>query len=237
MSNEGKQAFVTGWAAGSELAEGTDVERHLISTDPRLGELVTRIVAAGGVRRFKPSTALSDFDAIARSIIYQQLSTMAAATIYSRYVEALGGDPTPERVMSLRTERLLRAGLSRPKARYVKGLASMVASGELDLGALHRQPDEAIVEELTRVPGIGVWTAQMFLMFRLHRPDVLPTLDIGIQRGLQRAYGLRNPAAPRFISRSGKRWAPYRSIASLYLWACLEPGACGPDDPEAQGRG
>ncbi len=236
MIEEGVRAFVTGWAAASEAGEGS-AERHLALADPRLAELVARVVAAGGVRRFKPSTAFSDFDAIARSIVYQQLSTMAAATIYGRYVDALGGDPTPERVLGTRVDRLLRAGLSRPKTRYVRGLATAVTSGELNLGPLRQMPDQAVIDELTRVPGIGVWTAQMFLMFRLHREDVLPTLDIGIQRGLQRAYGLRKPAAPRFVSRSGTRWAPYRSIASLYLWASLEPGAFGPDDDAARRRG
>jgi len=85
-------------------------------------------------------------------------------------------------------------------------------------------PDEAIVDTLTKVPGIGVWTAQMFLMFRLHRPDVLPTRDLGIQRGLQIAYGLRKPAAPGYVARAGKKWSPYRSIASLYLWAAVDLG-------------
>ncbi len=224
MSDERAQAFVAGWAADEGAGEGRLEECHLAAADPRLGRLIARLVAAGGVRRFKPSTAPSDFDAIARSIIYQQLSTMAASTIYGRYVEALGGFPSPERVLEARSERLLRAGLSRAKVRYVKALASAVASGELDLGSLRDLPDDSVIEAMTRVPGVGRWTAQMFLMFRLHRLDVLPIVDVGIRRGLQMAHGLRKPAAAGYVSRSGRRWAPYRSLACLYLWAALEPG-------------
>jgi DNA-3-methyladenine glycosylase II len=225
VSDERAQAFVTGWAAAAEAGEGRLEECHLADADPRLGRLIARLMSAGGVRRFQPSTAPSDFDALARSIVYQQLSTMAASTIYGRYVEALGGAPSPERVLEARSDRLLRAGLSRAKVRYVKALASAVASGELDLGSLRGLPDESVVEALTGVPGVGLWTAQMFLMFRLHRPDVLPTIDVGIRRGLQIAHGLRKPAAPGYVSRSGRRWAPYRSLACLYLWAALEPDA------------
>ena len=233
MKDERAQAFVAGWTAAAGTGEGRLEERHLAAADPRLGRLIARLVAGGGMRRFKPSTAPSDFDAIARSIVYQQLSTMAASTIYGRYVEALGGSPNPERVLEARPERLLRAGLSRAKVRYVKALASAVASGELDLGSLRDLPDESVIDALTRVPGVGLWTAQMFLMFRLHRPDVLPTIDVGIRRGLQMAHGLRKPAAPGYVSRSGRRWAPYRSLACLYLWAALEPGTVGPDQAPA----
>ena len=229
MSDERAQAFVEGWAAAAGAGEKRLEECHLAEADPRLGRLIARLVTAGGVRRFKPSTAPSDFDAIARSIVYQQLSTMAASTIYGRYVETLGGCPSPERVLGARPERLLKAGLSRAKVRYVKALASAVASGELNLRSLRDLPDESVVDALTRVPGVGLWTAQMFLMFRLHRPDVLPTIDVGIRRGLQMAHGLRKPAAPGYVSRSGSRWAPYRSLACLYLWAALEPGTVGPD--------
>ncbi len=229
MSDERGRAFVAGWAAAAGAGGARPEECHLAAADPRLGSLVARLVASGGVRRFKPSTAPSDFDAIARSIVYQQLSTMAAATIYGRYVEALGGNPSPERVLEARPERLLKAGLSRAKVRYVKALASAVASGDLNLGSLRDLPDESVVGALTRVPGVGLWTAQMFLMFRLHRPDVLPTVDVGIRRGLQMAHGLRQPAAPGYVSRAGRRWAPYRSLACLYLWAALEPGTVGPD--------
>jgi 3-methyladenine DNA glycosylase/8-oxoguanine DNA glycosylase len=229
VSDERAQAFVMGWTPAGGSGEGRLEECHLAEADPGLGRLIARLVAAGGVRRFKPSTAPSDFDAIARSIVYQQLSTMAAATIYGRYVEALGGGPSPERVLATRPERLLKAGLSRAKVRYVKALASAVASGDLNLGSLRNLPDESVIESLTRVPGVGLWTAQMYLMFRLHRPDVLPTIDVGIRRGLQMAHGLRKPAAPGYVSRSGSRWAPYRSLACVYLWAALEPGAVGPD--------
>jgi len=203
-------------------AEPVDVEAILRAADPRLGALIDAVIEAGGRQRFAPSPASSHFEALARSIIYQQLSGKAAATIYGRLVVSLGGTVAPEPILAASEELLRSAGLSSAKVRYVRALAEAVALGGLDLDAVAELPDEAVIEALTQVPGVGVWTAHMFLMFRLHRPDVLPTGDLGIRKGLQLAHGLRRPAAPGYVRRAGVRWAPYRSIACLYLWAALD---------------
>ena len=214
--------FVSAWAATAKSGRGGDEERYLSTADPKLGRLIAKVVAAEGAKRFRQSTAESHFDSIARSIVYQQLSKRAASTIYARYVNVLGGCASPERVAETPSDALREAGLSAPKVRYLKALALAVAAGDLDLDALRELPDESIVNRLTRMPGVGVWTAQMFLMFRLLRPDVLPEHDVGIQRGVQIAYGLRKPAAPAYILRVGMKWAPYRSLACLYLWAAVD---------------
>jgi DNA-3-methyladenine glycosylase II len=217
-------AFTEGWCAQAQADCGDDIERSLAHADSRLGALIHRVVALGGLRRFKPSNALSHFDAIARSIIYQQLSKKAAASIYARYSMMFGGSPTPEQVIAAQPAMLRQVGLSGLKARYLQMLASSIVSGEMNLSRVGDQPDDIVIAQLTSAPGIGVWTAQMFLMFRLRRPDVLPINDAGVQRGLQLAHGLSKPAAPRYVERAGRRWAPFRSIACLYLWAALDLG-------------
>jgi len=214
-------AFLQTWQRASD-GSPDGIETALSAADPRLGRLIEEVVARGGRQRFQGSRASTHFEAIARSIVYQQLSGKAAATIYGRVVAALGGELTPELAVGADVEELRSAGLSAPKARYLRALAEAVVEGELDLGSVEHLPDEDVVAALTRVPGIGVWTAQMFLMFRLGRPDVLPAADLGIRKGLQLAHGLRNPAAPGHVERAGRRWAPYRSIACLYLWAALD---------------
>ncbi|MDD5309242.1 MAG: DNA-3-methyladenine glycosylase 2 family protein [Deltaproteobacteria bacterium] len=216
------ESFLGGWASGSarncaDLPE----ERYLSDADPRLGSLISRVIEVEGPRRYQPSNASSHFDAIARSIVYQQLSKKAAATIYGRYRAIVrGGDP--DEVIRAGVDELRAAGLSAPKVRYLRSLAEAVTSGSLDLRCIDKLTDYDVVDALTKVTGVGVWTAQMFLMFRLRRPDVLPIHDIGIQRGLQIAHGLRKPAAPGWIARAGARWAPSRSLACLYLWAAVD---------------
>ncbi|HEY0840641.1 MAG TPA: DNA-3-methyladenine glycosylase 2 family protein, partial [Vulgatibacter sp.] len=197
-------------------------EDALRASDPRLGRLVDAVVAKAGPQRFAPSPHSSHFEALARSIVYQQLSGKAAATIYGRVLDAVGGVLAPAPLLAASDESLRAAGLSRPKIRYVRALATAVADGEVDLDAAEALPNEAVIEALTKVQGVGVWTAQMFLMFRLGRPDVLPTGDLGIQKGLQFAHGLRRPAAPGYVKRAGSRWAPWQSLACLYLWAALD---------------
>ncbi len=198
------------------------IELALAERDPRLGALVERVIAHAGRRRFATSTARSHFEALARSIVYQQLSGKAAATIYGRFSAALGGDVTPSAVLATTDAELRALGLSVGKARYVRALAEAVEAGQLDLEHASSLDDDAVVRALTSVKGIGVWTAQMFLMFRLQRPDVLPTRDLGIQKGLSLAHGLKKVAAPGYVERAGAKWAPYRSVACLYLWAGLE---------------
>jgi len=214
--------FFDGWRAARDPGADLRVERTLGSADPRLYAVIQRVASEGGPLRFRPSNAASHFDALARSVVYQQLSKSAAATIYARYVHALGGVPSAEEVARATPYRLRRAGLSAPKVRYLQALAAAVVSGQIELEQLAQLSDDAVIAELTCLPGIGIWTAQMFLMFRLHRPDVLPLHDAGVQRGLQLAHGLNRTPAPRDVERAGLRWTPHRSIASLYLWAAVE---------------
>lgn len=216
-----RDSFLGGWESCSAPGLVTSAEDQLSAADHRLGALIGRIIEIDGPRRYRPSNASSHFDAIARSIIYQQLSKKAAATIYGRYREIVPHGQ-PSEVLAVPADSLRAAGLSSPKARYLRSLAAAVEEGSLDLRRIGQLSDEEIIEALTALPGVGVWTAQMFLMFRLRRPDVLPLHDIGIQRGLQIAHGLRKPAAPGYVARAGARWAPHRSLACLYLWAAVD---------------
>lgn len=197
-------------------------ERHLRSVDPKLGRIIDEVVRRSGPRRFQSSSVRSHFEALARSIIYQQLSGKAAGTIYGRFALLFSETPTPAALLALPIEQLRAAGVSGGKARFLRALSEHVADGRLSLETFDDAPDEAIIEALTLVPGVGVWTAQMFLMFRLQRPDVLPTGDLGIRKGLQAAHGLKKIAAPRYVDRAGKKWGPWRSIASLYLWSAVD---------------
>jgi len=156
------------------------------------------------------------------AIIAQQLSSKAAATIERRVHALFRGAMTPAALSSVQDDALRGAGMSFQKIRYLRDLCARVENGSLDLKMLHDLPDEQVVEALTQVKGIGRWTAEMFLMFRLHRPDVLPVGDLGIVRAVQRAYGLRKAPSPDRLMRLGEPWRPYRSVACWYLWASLD---------------
>lgn len=202
--------------------------RHLRSSDPVLAKVVDR----HGPHRFDFRRPESHFDAIARSIVSQQLSVRAAATIHGRFRElyaAAGGEP--RHLARVPEDRLRAAGLSWQKISYIKDLARRVAAGELELDCIDEMDDEELIARLTAVKGIGVWTAQMFLMFRLGRPDVLPTLDLGIQTAIQRAYGLRKRPSARRMEQIGRAWAPYRTIACWYLWRSLDQPAAANRPP------
>jgi len=192
---------------------------HLRSADP----VIARVIDAVGPCRFEARADGTHFDALVRAIVYQQLSGKAAATIHGRLKALFGGrDPTPDELLAVPEETLRGVGLSRQKLGYIRDLAAHVANGELPIDNLHELDDDALTEALVRVKGIGRWTAQMFLMFRLGRPNVLPDLDLGIQNGVQRAYGLRTRPKPKDILRIGERWAPHSSVASWYMWRVLE---------------
>lgn len=196
--------------------------RHLKRCDPVLAALLTRV----GRYRVVLRTDGSHFDALVRSIVSQQLSVKAAATIHGRFrelYEAAGGRPGA--VARIPETRLRGVGLSRQKIAYIKDLALAVESGNLDLEHIDSMTDEELIARLTAVKGIGRWTAQMFLMFRLGRPDVLPTLDLGIQNAIQRAYGLRKRPTPRKMEQLARGWAPYRTVACWYLWRSLDQPA------------
>jgi DNA-3-methyladenine glycosylase II len=175
-------------------------------------------------RRGRP---LEPYGALVRSIVGQQLSTKAARSIYERLTNLFDGrTPSPAELLAADPEEVRSAGLSRPKVAYLRSLAEHVESGELELARLSELPDEEVTEQLTAVKGLGQWTSDMFLIFHLGRPDVLPVGDLGIRRAVERAYGLAElPDAAR-LTELGEPWRPHRSLASLYLWRSLdnEPG-------------
>lgn len=186
-----------------------------------LGGLIERV----GPCRLEARREGTHYEALVRSIVFQQLSGKAARTIHDRF-RALypRRRPRPELVLQSTDEALRAAGLSRQKVGYLRDLSARVADGSLPLAHLGRLPDDAIIEHLVQVKGIGRWTVQMFLMFRLGRPDVLPELDLGVQNAIQRAYGLRKRPTPKDVLRIGEPWRPYASVASWYLWRSLENG-------------
>lgn len=195
--------------------------RHLRQADPVLGAVIARV----GPCPLKPHDEGTHFNYVVRSIVYQQLSGKAAATIYGRVLDQYGGKPpTPAQLVKTTEVKLREAGLSTRKAEYVRDLAARVHSRALAIDRLHEMGDDEVIETLVSVRGIGRWTAQMVLMFRLGRPDVFPELDLGVQKGVQQLLGLRKRPTPERMTRIGERWAPYRTIAAWYLWRLLELG-------------
>lgn len=195
---------------------------HLRRVDP----VMAGVIEAVGPCRFKTVSHLSHFESVARSIIHQQLSGKAAATIHGRF-ESLFDDARPDAaaLAALSDDSLRSAGLSRQKLGYLRDLAARASAGELPIDSLQEFGDAEVIRHLTSIKGVGVWTAQMFLMFKLGRPDVLPDLDLGIRKGIQQAYRLRKlPDAGR-VQLIGARWAPYRTIASWYLWRSIDGDA------------
>jgi DNA-3-methyladenine glycosylase II len=192
--------------------------RVLARRDPILRELMRRHGPCG----LATSQHTDPFVALLHAIISQQLSTKAAATIAGRVEALLGGPPAPARVAGVTDEQLRAAGLSGQKVRYLRDLCARIDAGALPLDALDHMTDDEVIEALTQVKGIGRWTAEMFLMFRLQRPDVLPVGDLGIVKAVQRAYRLRRMPSPARLIRLGESWRPYRSVACWYLWASLD---------------
>jgi DNA-3-methyladenine glycosylase II len=195
--------------------------RHLKRADP----ILARVIEQVGPCRMQVRAEGSHFQALVRSIVYQQLSGKAAGTIHAR-LNALYPDntPTPQAVLASSDADLRAAGLSRQKVAYLRDLAAKVESGELPLDAVHEMADDELIEHLVQVKGIGRWTAQMFLMFRLGRRDVLPELDLGIQNAIRRAYRKRKRPTPKDVKKIGAKWSPHSSVASWYLWRSLDNG-------------
>ncbi|HSC29904.1 MAG TPA: hypothetical protein VLD67_21675 [Vicinamibacterales bacterium] len=192
--------------------------RILMRRDPVLGGLIRQY----GVCGLAAAQRADHLTALVRAIVFQQLSTKAASTIYSRLIELMpDGQPEAARLALLSDEQLRTAGISRQKAGYLRDLCARVASGALDLDGLERMDDEDVVRALVEVKGIGRWSAEMFLMFRLHRPDVLPVGDLGIVTAVQKAYRLRKRPTPSRLLSIGETWRPYRSVACWYLWRSL----------------
>jgi DNA-3-methyladenine glycosylase II len=193
--------------------------RMLMRRDPVMRALMIRYGACG----LAESQHSDPYRALVRAIMAQQLSTKAAATIAQRFTDLFGGTfPTPAQVLAMPDVRLRSVGLSGMKVSFVKDLARRMEEGVLHLDRLGAMSDEEVIAELTQVKGIGRWTAEMFLMFRLHRPDVLPVGDLGIVNAIKKAYRLRKVPTPERMMRIGENWRPYRSVACWYLWASLE---------------
>ncbi|HSB75912.1 MAG TPA: DNA-3-methyladenine glycosylase [Terriglobales bacterium] len=205
--------------------------RHLRQADPIMAAIIKRIGP------FKMRYREPSFDAMARSIVFQQLHGKAAATIFERVCAAchgVCGEPprngtggsmdglTPASILALSEQQLRACGLSRQKLSYLRDLAQRTADGEIDFGRLPEMSDEDVIEHLTRVKGIGVWSAQMFLIFALRRPNVMPTADYGINAAIKKAYRKRQMPKPKQILKIARPWRPYCSVACWYLWRYAE---------------
>lgn len=195
--------------------------RYLKRVDPVLAQVIEQV----GPCRIQLRTDGTHFQALTRAIVFQQLSGKAAGTIYSRF-NALFADnsPVPEAVLATSDEQLRAVGLSRQKVGYMRDLSLKVTTGDLPLDAVQHMEDDDLIAHLVQVKGIGRWTAQMFLMFRLGRPDVLPELDLGIQNAIRKAYRMRKRPTPKQVKRVGAKWSPHSSVASWYLWRSLDNG-------------
>ena len=193
--------------------------RRLLRRDPIMAALMREHGACG----LADALRVDHFSALTRAIVFQQLSTKAASTIHSRLLALLPeGRVTAPALAGVTDDQFRSAGISRQKAMYLRDLAERVTSGVLQLDGLERLDDESVIAALTTVKGIGRWTAEMFLMFRLHRPDVLPVGDLGIVTAVQKVYGLRKRPTPDRLRKLGDAWKPYRSIACWYLWRSLD---------------
>ncbi|HWP85046.1 MAG TPA: DNA-3-methyladenine glycosylase [Terriglobia bacterium] len=200
--------------------------RQLAQADEAMAALIERI----GPCRLRMSWRSHYFRALVEAIIYQQLSGKAAGTILARFRSLYPAHrfPRPEEILATPHSAFRAAGLSKQKTAYLRDLAERVAAGTFPPPRLRSLSDEEVIARLTEVKGIGRWTAEMFLIFCLGRPDVLSAGDLGIRKAVQRAYAYKSLPAPRTVERHGLRWRPYRSIASWYLWASVDgapPGA------------
>jgi DNA-3-methyladenine glycosylase II len=192
---------------------------HLQKTDPVLGRIINR------VGDYRIEFREPEFATLVRSIVYQQLSGRVASVIFGRLVKAVGGKLTPESILKLRPARMRTLGLSAQKTAYIRDLARHTRDGHVVFEELGILSDEEVIERLTRVKGIGVWTAHMFLIFALRRPNILPTGDLGIRSAIRKAWGMPELPKPVEIETLAKSWHPYCTVASWYLWRSLEGNA------------
>ncbi len=199
--------------------------RQLAAADPRMAALIERLGKINlktRLRRREEEGPTDAYGALLRAIVGQQLSTKAARTIYLRVLAIFGGQPpSPEELLEASTEDLRGAGLSGRKVQYVRDLAAHVLAGELELERFDQLSDEDVIEEIVAVRGLGRWTAEMFLLFHLQRPDVLSGGDLGIRKAVQIEYELDEIPAPQRVLEIGEAWRPHRSLASIYLWESL----------------
>ena len=208
-------------AAALELPfDHVAAHEFLSRTDKHLARVITRV----GEFQFKLDECESPYESLLEAIAYQSISGKAAATIFAR-IKALGANgvcPTPKEILSASIDALRKAGLSNAKAIAMKDLAQKTLDGVVpSLEQAHRMSDEELVKRLISVRGIGAWTVEMFLIFRLGRPDVLPIHDYGVQKGYALTYGKRHVPKPRELAKFGERWRPYRTVASWYMWRAV----------------
>ncbi len=199
----------------------TDALRHLRRVDPVMAQLIRR----AGPYTPKPERGVGAYEALVQAVAHQQLTAKAANTILDRFYALYGGDsiPTPGLLVATPDERLRAVGFSRAKAASLKDIAAKTLDGTIPARRLlSRMKDEAIIERLVEARGVGRWTVEMFLMFTLGRPDVLPVDDYGICNGFRIAYGKRKLPKPKALAKFGERWAPYRTTASWYLWRAVD---------------
>ena len=193
--------------------------RHLRGADPVVGGLIDEHGP------FRPRPGDDPYGSLVRTILFQQLAGPAARTIQRHWYALYGNEertPRPEEILGASDEQFRGAGVSRQKASYLRDLAERVVSGGLDLDALGGMPDDAVTEALTAVRGVGEWSAHMFLMFELGRPDVLPVGDLGVRNGMRAAYGLDEAPTPAQAREIGEPWTPYRTVGSWYMWRAVE---------------
>ena len=199
-------------------ADYTIARKHLMKADPTL-ELIIKRVGPCALHAVAPR---EPFEALCMAIASQQLSTKAADTIFGRFRDLFPQrKPSPDRVMTLSDDQIRAVGFSRPKVSFIKDLAARVLDGRLDLKGLKKHPDDEVMRQLVAVKGIGRWTAEIFLLFRLGRPDILPADDLGLMNAVHRAYGLRTRPDATRLRKMGERWSPHRSVAAWYLWQSL----------------
>jgi len=189
---------------------------HLKQADPVLAGIIEK------VGPYKISYDDPAFASLAEAIVYQQLHGKAAATIFKRLTDLTGLPLTPEGILQLSEEQMRGVGLSKQKLSYLRDLAGKAARGEVDFARLPDLPDDEVIKELTKIKGIGVWTAHMFLMFSLRRPNVLPTGDLGIQMAIRKHYRKRKIPKPAQMQKIARCWEPYRSVACWYLWRSMD---------------
>jgi DNA-3-methyladenine glycosylase II len=213
---------LAGAHARRDVETRSEADEHLRSVDQVMRRLIDErgpIDPETDRRRSRPDA----YEALARAIVGQQLSTKAARSIWERLVEVLGGTfPPPPELLGADPETIRSAGLSRSKVTFLRDLAERIADGRLDLKRLVELPDEDIVAALTEIKGVGPWTAEMFLIFNLGRPDVISTGDLGIRRAVQIAYGLDELPGPTDLQRIAEPWRPHRTLGCLYLWRSLD---------------
>lgn len=208
----------------------TSGRSELAASDPTMASLIERVGEIDletRLRRRREERPADAYGALLRAIVGQQLSTKAARTIYGRVLDLFDGrTPSPEKLLEASEEDLRAAGLSGRKVEYIRDLASHVISGELELDRLGELGDEQVIEEIVAVRGLGQWTAEMFLIFHLERPDVISGGDLGIRKAIQIEYGLEKMPTPTEVVERAEPWRPHRSLASIYLWESL---AAAPD--------